>query len=739
MRATTWACGLLIGAAALAPLCLRGVLIAGKLGLPGVADVGGVVSDLAVAAAFGAALILFSRASRLLAGGALAFWALLHYANYENALALDALASYADLRFLGDETFVRGSALWVSSPVLLVGLVAAAALLGWLLAPRTGGALRPAGVALAASLVLFGGHALWMSGQLAVGWRYADFLQVNATRLWAASIRSSEQAASAAMAERLPALLANLDGEPVTPVGRPGRNVLLVFIEGLSGGYLPDNVRAHKTFVGPRMIRLNELARQGLSYRTFIVHQRRTNRGLYAGLCGELPNLRGGVPKMTSYIDGGTRVCLPHVLRDAGYRTVYLQAAPLAFMLKDQFMPLAGFDEVYGHDWFPKAYVRSVWGIDDRAYFEQSLEMVDRLEESGQPWFLTLLTVGTHHPTILPQNFETHKPIRFSRAVSYADQALDGFIRGLRERGVFDNTLVIITSDESRGISARRDEMTAALTQSWGFLVALVPEGTRMATMEAFGLMDISISVLDYLGLGEKGAHFFGRSLFRTYDTGRYLFFGNSNLHIVGALAPDGSLVYCASSLHTCRRYGLQEGRLFASERTQLVLDPEQARLVSDVIRRSVSVQRAGMQPRVYELVMTPEFRVARRHLSLIHGGQYIDIKKNQWLEVEIEFDARGGTHALEFEHYLGTTGGKKRRFFFDVRPGETLRFRYTFRASRDLHGVRCRSFARLTASPEMLLRFRKARMTVHSVGKRPAPGLVVHQNEKLRTASIDS
>ena len=96
-------------------------------------------------------------------------------------------------------------------------------------------------------------------------------------------------------------------------------------------------------------------------------------------------------------------------------------------------------------------------------------------------------------------------------------------------------------------------------------------------------------------------------------------------------------------------------------------------------------------------------------------------------------------SNVLEFEHYLGTAGGKKRRFFFNVRPGDTLRFRYTFRASRDLHGVRCRSFARLTASPEMLLRFRKARMTVHSVGRPPELGLVVHQNETLLTSSLGS
>ena len=38
------------------------------------------------------------------------------------------------------------------------------------------------------------------------------------------------------------------------------------------------------------------------------------------------------------------RHCLPEVLRVHGYRTVFLQSAPLAFMQKDSFMPAIGFD-----------------------------------------------------------------------------------------------------------------------------------------------------------------------------------------------------------------------------------------------------------------------------------------------------------------------------------------------------------------------------------------------------------
>ncbi|MBW2414149.1 MAG: LTA synthase family protein [Deltaproteobacteria bacterium] len=734
---------LLVAAACLVPLCLRGAVIAAKLGRPGPGDAGGLISDLAVGVAFAALLILFARVSRLLTAAALAAWALLHYANYENALALDALASAADLRFLGDQTFLRGSALWVSSPGLLAAVMLGGATLGWIGSGpnrRSGGGLVAAAGLAGASVLLFVLHGVWLSGTIQIGWRYANFLQANASRL-VASMRYPELdvSASTAMTLRLPELLSDLDGEPIVSLASgqgSRRNVLLVFVEGMSGGFLPASVRAHDTFVGPHLPRLNETAKHALRYDTFIVHQRRTNRGLYAGLCGELPNLLSGMPKMTAYIDSGQRVCLPHVLRGEGYRTVYLQAAPLAFMLKDQFMPKAGFDEVHGHDWFETAYVRSVWGIDDRAYFEQGLGMIDELRKGDSPWFLTMLTVGTHHPTIVPHDFEPHKPIRFSRAISYADQALDAFIRGLEERGVLDDTLVLITSDESRGVAARRDKTTAALTQNWGMLVALLPGQTEgHSTMEPFGLADLPISILDYLGIADRGAHFFGRSVFRHYDRGRWLFFGNTNLDIVGALTPDGSMIFCPDSMIGCRRYELDQGRLFSTKRKELRWKQEEGDLIRDIAHRSVAVHGGGVRPQVFDLVTTPDFDVLRPHDSLIHGGQYIDMKKGQWIEVEIEFEVNGGEgHEVEFGHYVRTLPRDRQAFHKNVGRGRTMRLRYTFTAPRNVKGVRCRSFAKLIGPDAMSLSFHRARMTLHTVGTNPGPGLIIHENETFPT-----
>jgi PTS system nitrogen regulatory IIA component len=75
---------------------------------------------------------------------------------------------------------------------------------------------------------------------------------------------------------------------------------------------------------------------------------------------------------MQDYIAGGTRKCLPQILRDSGYQTVYAQSSPMQFMSFDSFMPKAGFAQVYGADYFSRSYARNAWGIDDRAFFEQS-------------------------------------------------------------------------------------------------------------------------------------------------------------------------------------------------------------------------------------------------------------------------------------------------------------------------------------------------------------------------------
>ena len=123
-------------------------------------------------------------------------------------------------------------------------------------------------------------------------------------------------------------------------------------------------------------------------------------------------------------------------------------------------MPRAGFNEVHGERWFRQSYERNQWGIDDRAFLLQSTTKIAQLQEEGEPWFLTLLTVGTHHPYIVPREYGERS---FPAAAQYLDTSVAQFIEKISAMGILENTLIVITSDESVGITGYRG--SAAFTQ----------------------------------------------------------------------------------------------------------------------------------------------------------------------------------------------------------------------------------------------------------------------------------
>ena len=113
---------------------------------------------------------------------------------------------------------------------------------------------------------------------------------------------------------------------------------------------------------------LGRIASDNVYFTSFIAQQRQTNRGEYAVLCGDAARFVSAEPKMSELVGHASFPCLPAALAEAGYATVYLQAAPLAFMMKDKFMPKAGFERVFGDSYFRNAWSSNKWGVDDRTF-----------------------------------------------------------------------------------------------------------------------------------------------------------------------------------------------------------------------------------------------------------------------------------------------------------------------------------------------------------------------------------
>ncbi|MBE9532331.1 MAG: LTA synthase family protein, partial [Proteobacteria bacterium] len=521
-----------------APVLIRLALLSHKGVAPSFVDVRGFTSDILVSFIIALILVFIFRLKPLAGIVILLLWSLLSYGVYEHVMALGALPSLSNIKYLGDATFLKASVLSVSRPLLFLPVVLFPPTLGAVLFWGGRTRLRPVAFIYPAIFFLII-NIFWKDDSEALMWRQANFAHDNVGLL----VSFGGGAEALGSTDRVSLSGAELNGEPVIELPGSAKNVLLIMLESVSGAYIDSAADYHNIESPITMPLLSALAKENIHYPTFVANQRQTNRGEYAILCGEYPKLASEVAKMSEVaFFGGEKPCLPAVLGSAGFETVYLQSAPLAFMLKEQFMERVGFSKVYGDDYFKQAYKRNAWGVDDRAYFEQSVDLVAKLSAGEKPWFLTMLTVGSHDPYNVPDDYNSpYEEGSIGEAFSYLDSALSEFLSTLEAKGLLKDTLILLTSDESAGITHKTSDLLTKLSQNWGFFIAITPGGEQMEIDGSFMQVDIALSILDYLGLGEVKNDFSGRSLFRAYEKERPIFFGNTYMHLVGAIDTSGS------------------------------------------------------------------------------------------------------------------------------------------------------------------------------------------------------
>lgn len=248
-------------------------------------------------------------------------------------------------------------------------------------------------------------------------------------------------------------------------------NVLLVFMEGLS----------HRSIEIGEMETLQGLAGNGLSFERYLGPQLITANGLFSSLTGRAPYFTKGDLKWYDATSGLDALpgALPSVLRERGYQTSFLQSADLEYMSKGDIMPRLGFEQVKGRASWDHAYAEDGWGVDDRALFEHALSHIDK-QDADAPWFVSVLTTGTHAPYNVPEGYMPNAASPRHRALSYLDDALAELMQGLKKRGLMENTIVVLTSDESRERYTVGD-LRRELTLNWLPLVILHPSGASSA------------------------------------------------------------------------------------------------------------------------------------------------------------------------------------------------------------------------------------------------------------------
>jgi hypothetical protein len=444
-------------------------------------------------------------------------WAAFSIGAQELVSAMQRLPTWEDLQYLTDPSFVSNStaSLNVSSPTLVWSLLLSALLvcLFPVAKPRRK-YLLPGGLAVGAVLLTAQSYLSIAHDDQSVAARHNALHWLITDAILSPPHLTPDELAEYPLPDGLDEL--DLEGKALLPQDGVAKNVLIIALEGIPGLYYPEIRKAMG--LPDQDVSLQALSastRQAMLIPDFVAHSHQTIRGLYALLCGDYSKLSWDTPKAVELQGSPERAmdCLPAQMAKQAWSTHYLQGAGLSFMGKDRVMPLIGFQQVHGTEWFKEANPYPFdWGVIDAVFFRGARDYIAKLRRQRRPWMLTLLTVGTHQPYAVPDDIAAKYPSRLLATLDLLDQAVARFIEDLRKDGVLEDTLVLITSDESHG-SEKADWIS-----SWGLGVILAPESGQLPRLKpgTYGLVDVEASILDYLGQPVPQA-VIGRSFFRDY------------------------------------------------------------------------------------------------------------------------------------------------------------------------------------------------------------------------------
>ena len=305
--------------------------------------------------------------------------------------------------------------------------------------------------------------------------------------------------------------------------GKKPLNILFVVFESARfSATTPYNSKLEST---PLMARLGA---DGVLVERVYTDVPHTSKALVGFLCGYAPRYTFEIHEAQTH--GLPRPCLAHYLRHLGYRTGFFQAAGGSFENRRQLVDNMGY-----HDFFSKESYNTLGfektnylGIEDGVMLQPALDWVD--EDPGTPFFLTFMTIISHHNYGLPsgwkkkklaQKGQSKKFNRYLNTLRYIDTFSAKFLTGLRERGMLDNTLVVMFGDHGQGFKEHGRKHHNDVIYEEGLRVPLVfsnamlfKKGRRVGGLRR--LADVPPTVLSLIGAEYPEETFEGQDLLAT-------------------------------------------------------------------------------------------------------------------------------------------------------------------------------------------------------------------------------
>ncbi|MEN2774663.1 LTA synthase family protein [Acetivibrio clariflavus] len=145
---------------------------------------------------------------------------------------------------------------------------------------------------------------------------------------------------------------------------------------------------------------------------------------------------------------------LASILKDKGYTTYALHAFDKTFWNREEMYKALKFDTFFNsEDYIMDDFAGwSGNALSDKSFFRQSLNMID----TSKPFYSFFVTLSNHHPFNYFESFdfdvgefEGEYIGNFIKGANYADSCIGEFIKDLKSRGLYDNSLLVFYGDHS--------------------------------------------------------------------------------------------------------------------------------------------------------------------------------------------------------------------------------------------------------------------------------------------------
>ena len=307
------------------------------------------------------------------------------------------------------------------------------------------------------------------------------------------------------------------------------RNVVLIHLESTRARSItPYNENLKTTPFLDRIAQDSLMAERAY---TVVPH---TSKAITSVNCGIEPHL---VREITEAETGGVPArCLPELLEEQGYNTVWFSSATEHFEDRRKLVKNFGYDEFYPVESMDKEGFQksNYFGYEDDIMLQPSRAWLE--EHRDKPFLATYLGVTGHHDYRpvdrygLKNYSEDTALNHYQNEVRYLDFFVENVIDQYKEMGLYQNTIFVIYGDHGEGFGEHDLYQHDNTIYEEGLRVPLIIHepgkfegGERVETLT--NQLDILPTVADLLGYEIAGGSYPGRSLLSPPEKDRTLFF----------------------------------------------------------------------------------------------------------------------------------------------------------------------------------------------------------------------